>query len=207
MKEMPTTPASVLCWPRRVLSADDLRRHLTSQREVLLLPRTIVTPLAADELRAKGVRIHWQAAPDPSSAVLPTDRWFYAQDRTHAIVAAAIQALEREGIYLTLQEGTVRALAESLSSGYTGGVILSSDVASAVCIANKVAGVRAASVCTVHQAARAKKSLGANFFAVDVPGPTFFEVRQILKTIVTGPARCPDEIAKTLQELDGHAHR
>lgn len=207
MKEMPTIPASVLCWPRRVLSADDLRRHLTSQREVLLLPRTIVTPLAADELRAKGVRIQWQPAETQEAKAPRADRWFYAQERTHALVAAAIQALEREGIYLTLQEGTVRALAESLFSGYTGGVILSSDVAAIVCIANKVAGVRAASVCTVPQAVRAKKSLGANFFAVEVPGPTFFEVRQILKTIVTGPARCPDEIAKTLQELDGHAHR
>ena len=36
---------------------------------------------------------------------------------------------------------------------------------------------------------------------------TFFEVRQILRTLYQGGLHCPDGVAFTLRELDGHAHR
>ena len=74
------------------------------------------------------------------------------------------------------------------------------------CVANKVPGLRAAAVTTVAQAARATHSLGANLLAVEMPGRTYFEVRQILRA-VCGAGACPDTVAGTLRELDGHAHR
>jgi ribose 5-phosphate isomerase RpiB len=76
------------------------------------------------------------------------------------------------------------------------------------CVANKLPGLRAAAVLTVAQAARATLQLGANLVAVEMPGRTFFEVRQILRTVCLSPAiACPAGVACTLQELDGHAHR
>ncbi len=59
---------------------------------------------------------------------------------------------------------------------------------------------------TPAQAARARTTLGANLFAVEMPGRTYFELRQILR-VVAAPVACPAELATTLQELDGHAHR
>src|SRR5947209_18644570 len=91
--------AHVLSWPKRLLSADDLRRHLNGQRELQLLPRTVVTPLAADELRARGVRISWQA-PLLAGKQESFAAWGYAQERPDALVTAAVQALEREGVSL-----------------------------------------------------------------------------------------------------------
>jgi ribose 5-phosphate isomerase RpiB len=201
---MKDTPTSVLCWPKKLLSADDLRRHLTSQRELVLLPRTVVTPLAADELRAKGVRIRWE---QKAEATPKTASWFYAQEKPTMLVSSVVQALEGDGIQLAELSGSPRSLAETLVANYVGGVIFTGDAAIAMCIANKVAGVRAAYVVNVIQATRAKKNLGANLFAIEMPGPTFFEMRQMLKTIVTSPVQCPDEVVKTLKELDGHAHR
>ncbi len=207
MTALPTA-MSVLCWPKRLLSADDLRRHLTSQREVVLLPKTVITPLAADELRAKGVRISWEipkASPEPAAK---QDGWFYAKDKPDATMAAALQALERDGIKLVMLDGSPRGIAEMLvKSGHVGGIAFVSDPATVCCIANKVGGVRAAAVLSVAQVVCAKKNLGANLFAIETPGRTFFELRQMLKTIVTGAVRCPDEVAKVLKELDGHAHR
>src|SRR4029450_6047390 len=52
----PSTNA-VLCWPGRLLAEDNLRRHWTSQREIVLGPKTIVTPLALDFLKGKRVAI------------------------------------------------------------------------------------------------------------------------------------------------------
>lgn len=213
MNDTQQNSTSVLCWPKRLLSADDLRRHLTSQRELLLLPRTVITPLAADELRAKGVRVTWQTA--KAKDTTPTQAsWIYAQEKTDALIVSAVQALERDGAVFTPFEisgpcvSWARTLTETiLSANHLGGIVFCGDPMLACCIANKVAGVRAATAMTVPQIARAQKSFAANLFAIEIPGRTFFEIRHMLKTIVTGACRCPEEIAIRLQELDGHAHR
>jgi hypothetical protein len=200
---------SVLCWPKRLLSADDLRRHLTGQRELLLLPRTVITPLAADELRAKGVRILWEAPESKEEKTPKQGTWLYAQEKSDALIASAIQALERDGITLTPCDGaSARSIAKAiLAADHLGGILFCGDPVTACCIANKIAGVRAGAISNSAQALRAQKNLGANLFAIAFPGPTFFELRQMLRTIATGAPRCPDAVANLLKELDGHAHR
>jgi hypothetical protein len=206
MNGKPPTSTTVLCWPKRLLSADDLRRHLTSQRELVLLPNAILTPLAADELQAKRVRISWQMPAKESASVKKTE-WIYA-GTTDAVVVQALAALEREGSILTNMDTSPRRLAEAvMKNGSGGGVYFHADVAAACCAANKISGIRAAAVLNTLQVAKAKKSLGANLFAIEMPGRTFFELRQMLKAIVSAAPHCPDEIARVLQELDGHAHR
>ena len=213
MSGTPQNSTVVLCWPKRLLSADDLRVHLTSQRELLLLPRTIITPLAADALKARGVRIRWQVPAAQDKAAPKQGTWCYAQEKHDATTIAAIKAMEREGSTLTQLDiaaasGTwARKAAETILAGYLGGIVFCSDPAAACCVANKIAGMRAAAVVNASQVVRAKKNLGANLFAVEMPGPTFFEVRQMLKAIVVGHGVCPQEIANVLKELDGNAHR
>jgi hypothetical protein len=209
------TDAQVLCWPRRVLSADDLRRHLTSQRELQLLPRTIITPLAADELHARGIRITWQPAKVAgNNEQCDAACWGYGQERPDSSVANAVKVLERDAIKLIAIElgGAMcwpRAIAEVIVRGQRPGVVaFCGDPHLVCCIANKFSGVRAAAVATPQAATRARQTLGANLLAVEMPGRTLFELRQILRNICgNGPACCPEELAKTLKELDGHAHR
>ncbi|MBI3822501.1 MAG: hypothetical protein HY289_07455 [Planctomycetes bacterium] len=197
----------VLCWPKKLLSADDLRRHLTSQGELLLLPRTIITPLAADELKAKGVRVRFETA-KAQETISAKGAWFVAQEKSDALIAAAVKSVERDGIVLTgLEFTTARKIAEALVAKKAGVVVFCSDPATVCCIANKIAGVRAAAVGNMMQTSKAKKNLGANLFAIEMPGPTFFELRQMLRTIVAIVPSCSECVAKTLQELDGHAHR
>jgi ribose 5-phosphate isomerase RpiB len=209
------TAGHVLRWPGRVLAAEDLRRSLNGHRELVLSPRAVITPLAAEELRNGGVRVTRSAeARAPSSPGRP---WGYAPQQTHPMVQSAVQSLRREG--LTLKElpadGSdavchwARAVAECVAAGECeGGVFFCGDPGLVCCVANKVAGLRAVAVTTVGQAARATLTLGANLLAVEMPGRTFFEVRQILRTLCThGQPACPDGVACTLRELDGHAHR
>jgi hypothetical protein len=203
------TDAQVLCWPRRVLSADDLRRHLTSQRELQLLPRTIVTPLAADELRFRGIRVTFQTQAAAAKKDADAACWGYAQERPDNIVASAVQALEHDGMKLvTIDSADARKLGETIARGQCPGVVVfCSDPPLVCCIANKLSGIRAAAIATPQAAMRARQALGANLLAVEMPGRTFFELRQILRIACNGPACCPDDVAKTLKELDGHAHR
>src|SRR5439155_13317297 len=120
---------------------------------------------------------------------VPRARWGYAQDRRHALIQSAIQALEREGV--TLQELPLQdqsspcrwaqAVAECVARGECrGGVVFCEDAGLLCCVANKVPGLRAAVANSVGQAARATLTLAANVLAVEMPGRTFFEVRQIL---------------------------
>lgn len=205
----------VLCWPGRVLAAEDVRRSMNGQREVLVADGTVITPLALDQLRASGVRIRRQTA---SPEEKQRTGWGYAQERPYPSVLSAVQALQREGLAfkeLKAEGGAdrpcrwARAMALCVASGEChGGVVFCRDPGLVCCVANKVAGLRAAAVGSVTQAARARLTLGANLLAVEMPGRTFFEVRQILRTLCRpGEGTCPAGVACTLQELDGHAHR
>src|SRR5438445_13450496 len=123
---MKETSGNVLCWPKRLLSADDLRRHLTSQRELLLLPKTVITPRASDEVRAKGVRVLWQTAAKEAVAS-NHGAWCYVVEKPDALIRSTIQALERDGITLALIDGSPRAIAERSLREYRGGIVFAID--------------------------------------------------------------------------------
>jgi hypothetical protein len=202
----------VRAWPRRVLSAADLRQGVDRHRELVLAPDTVVTPLAGEELRTNGIRIVRQA-PGPAKT---TATWGHAQDRPYPLVQSAVQALAREGLrwhqWPSLGDDLpcrwAKVAAECVARGEcAGGVLFCADPGLVCCVANKVPGLRAVAVTTVAQAARATLALAANLLVVEMPGRTFFEVRQILRTLPGSSSCCPDGVACTLRELDGHAHR
>jgi hypothetical protein len=142
--------------------------------------------------------------------------WGHGQDRPYPQVQCAVQALAREGLAIRawpqphdeLPCRWARAVAECVARGEcAGGVLFCADPGLACCVANKVPGLRAVPVTTVAQAARATLGLAANLLVVEMPGRTYFEVRQILRALISSTMSCPDGVACTLQELDGHAHR
>jgi len=203
----------VLHWTGRVVCAEDLRRSLNGHRELVLAPRAIVTPLAHEELRSRGVTITRQTAPQAKTATT----WGYAQDRPEPLVQSLIRSLERDGVALKELAAPpdasacrwAAAVAKCVTDGKcTAGVVFCQDAGLLCCVANKIAGLRAVPVASVAQAARAAKSLGANLVAVEMAGRTFYEVRQIVRIVcVPGGPACPPGVACTLGELDGHAHR
>ncbi len=205
---------AVLCWPGRVVAADALQRTLDGQREILVAPDAVITPLAEEHLRATGVKVRRQAPAPHTSRII---RWGYAEDSAHPLITSAAHALAREGIVLDMlprPQGEeigcwAKQVASCVVSGQCcGGVVFCCDPGLFCCIANKVPGLRAVSVATVHQAARATLTVGANLLAVEMPGRTYFEIRQILRTVCLGnDPCCPTGVACTLRELDGHAHR
>jgi hypothetical protein len=138
------------------------------------------------------------------------------QERPHPMVSSAVQALTRDGFAFRefpLVSGQLpcqwaRVVAECLARGEcTGGVLFCNDPGLVCCVANKVSGLRAVPIVTVAQASRATMSLAANLLVVEMPGRTFFEIRQILRLLAGSARVCPDGVACVLGELDGHAHR
>ena len=205
---------AVLRWPSRVITGEDLRRSLNGQKELVVPSQAVITPLAAEELRANGIRVTREQIEQPPASA---SGWGYAQDRPDSFVKSVVQALTRDGLPLKELRAKheaapcqwARSVAECVASGECqAGVAFCQDAGLLCCVANKVAGVRAVAVMTIPQALRAQQALGANLLAVEMAGRTFFEVRQILRTAcLRGNAGCPAEVAGTLRELDGHAHR
>src|SRR5207244_3646820 len=115
----------------------------------------------------------------------------------------AIRALERDGIALvTLDVGTrtpiawARTIAELVArTECLGGIAFCADPGLVCCVANKLAGVRAVAVAGPTQAERARRTLAANLLAIESPGRTFFEIRQMMRAIVGSPSVCPAELA------------
>jgi hypothetical protein len=213
MSESNNADALVLHWPGKLFSADDLRRHWKDQRELVLSEKALLTPLAMDELRAKGVRITRQGgAVTGIGQGRDGNAWAYVEEQPYAAVAAAVASLERQG--LSFQ---ARQLADNEAAAWLGlfrdwrtkkqnGFVFCADAALLCCLANK-SGLRAAAVFTARQAARAMATIGANVLIVEMPGPTFFEIRQIMSTTAKLARVCAAEFDKVLTELDGHAHR
>jgi len=62
-------------------------------------------------------------------------------------------------------------------------------------------------VSTIAQAARATLTLGANLLAVEMPGRTYFEMRQMIRILCgANTPDCPPGVACTLEEME-RAHR
>src|SRR5207245_1737657 len=132
----------VLHWPGRVLSADDLRRSLNGHRQLVLAAGAVITPLAAEQIRADGIRVSRRPV---EKQLAPSPGWGYAQDRSHVLVESAIRALEREGVSLKelKMQGQpsacrwARAVAECVARGdCRGGVVFCDDPGLLCCVAN-----------------------------------------------------------------------
>jgi len=209
-----TTAPTDLIWTGRVLAYEHLRRNLNGHRRVVLQPGAVVTPLAAEELHANGVELAVQQGVNASASPIS---WGCAQDRVYAVVQSALHALGREQVQVQPLPmvpdedlaGWARSIGECVANNTCcGGVVFCDDPGLVCCVANKISGLRAAAVTTIAQAARATLTLGCNLLAVEMPGRTFFEVRQILRQLcAAGPRLCPDGVACTLRELESHANR
>jgi ribose 5-phosphate isomerase RpiB len=194
-----------------------LRQRLNGETAIALSERAIITPLAAEHLADRGIRIVQRKEELQEATSEKRAGWAIAQQRTLPLVEAAVGSLKREGV--SLEELThdqsmsacqwAAVLAKSVANGQRVGVIAFCEEPGLVCcVANKIKGIRGVVVYTPGQAARAVSTLAVNFVAIEMPGRTLFELRQILRTICSPRSvACLEPLASTLRELDGDAHR
>lgn len=209
----PTADGDTLHWPGRVVTAHALERNLNGHRRLALPPSAVITPSAQEHLRAKGVQIDRDEARQAGNVTV----WGYTQERPHPLIQSAVQSLAREGIALQALPAPrneeigswAKEVAACVAAGLCcGGVVFCGDPGLFCCVGNKVPGLRAMPANGVLQAVKATMTIGANLLAVEMPGRTFFEIKQILRLLCTGAdPRCPEGVACTLREMDGHAHR
>lgn len=206
-----------LFWSGRLLTWEDLRPHLAGLRELTVATRTIISPLVLDELRERKIPVKRgeavSGAKASPSAQKPKAAGI-ALEQPDGLVASVIQALQKDGVPFQTwapQGSNPAGWAWSLGllvkeNGQTG-IAFVRDPALVACVAGKVSGVRPAQVINALQVTRAMKGYGANLLTVEIPGRTFFELKQILRAAATTVSASPADLERIFKELDGHAHR
>jgi hypothetical protein len=217
---VPSTGNSVLRWTGGIVTAEALRGSLNGEREIVVAPRTVITPLAADHLKTNGVRVvrnEESARPKTPGEAKTVVGWAYAQERLDPMIGSVVQSLKREGLNLSeLSPGTSSSSAGDMACSFTrnigqrvvrgecrGAVVFCLDPGLVCCVANKVKGIRAVPIQSAAEACRGIKGLAPNFVALEIGKSTFYEMRQILRGICGTAVACPEIMAKVFKELEG----
>ena len=185
----------------RVVTLRDLPELWNGVRRVVVPARAVVTPAVRDELDRKRVALAFaEASPPPRGdrpAVLVTAVGSYDP----AALAKALAddgfapQVERTQCLIVATEG----LARGLSGGRTAGLLLTKHPAAALCLANRLAGVRAVLGTSAERAAADADAVGANLLVLDTQAQGFFPLRQTARRFLRGaPRACPEVFTKQL---------
>lgn len=171
------------------------RRHAEAvaagTREVRVAPRTVVTPLARDLLKQRGIAIR-HAAGGASSRVVHAGEWAFANEGAaeSGLVAALRRSLLDES-WIELEAPPGAAARWVAESPHRGALVVTDEASIAVWRACQVAGVRAATADDPDAVARAVRRLGVNLLVVEPPGKSISWIRQLGTTFrrAGAPAR------------------
>jgi ribose 5-phosphate isomerase RpiB len=199
-----STPSQLVV-TRRVVTLSELGERLTGIRQVVVPAKAIVTPAARDELQRRKIAL--VRASQASASVSPPAgamRLAAVVAGSAADPAAVSAALASEGIGVETEKmdcliAATDRLAGQLSQGMTLGLLLTSYPAAALCLANRLAGVRAVLGSDAQTVAAATASVGANLLVVDPTLLGIFQLRQIVARFYREPKhQCPNVFLERL---------
>jgi hypothetical protein len=174
-------PAGGEVFAERLLALRHVQMLGPHVREVRVAPGTVITPLARDELKRRGVAVRWVSRRDVD-AVRDRGEWAFAIEGESGVLTALRRTWleERESWReLPALADAARWVAEAPGRG---AVVVSDDAAVAVWRANRVAGVRAAGAETGSSVARAVAGLGLNLLVIEPAGKPLPLIRQLATT-------------------------
>jgi hypothetical protein len=187
---------------RRVVTLADLPERLEGVRRVAVPPKAVVTPAVHDELRKRHIHLVY-AEPQPGKAPGRAPVTIVSMGSPWD-PAPLIKALESEGLAVQSQhvdclvEATDR-LAKDLAGGQAMGVLLTRHAAAGLCLANRLAGVRAIRGSSTDAVAAEAEAVGANLLVLDPSAIGLFTSQQIvLRFLRGGPRQCPAVFRKRL---------
>jgi hypothetical protein len=159
-----------------------------------------LTPAARDLLRQHKVAISYRAMPAAEvrhALVVGVAETKYDSSRLVEAIRPATGQLER--LAQTGLLSVVDEMCAQVGKGGRLGLLLTSQPEAAVCLANRVRGVRAVAGADPAAVARAVVAVGANLLALDPVGESFFQLLRAVRQFVGGGARtCPPPLAERL---------
>ncbi|MBN1394639.1 MAG: hypothetical protein JW959_06420 [Pirellulales bacterium] len=185
-----------------VVSTDELNGRLDSVRRVVVQRRAVVTPSARDELLRRGIALEYADSREQSTR---TFRLVMVAADADYNVAPLAAALDREGFGVERSQqdclmAAVDNLAEAVCGGDALGVLLSSNAAAGLCLANRLPGVRAIGAGNASEVSAAAEAVGANLLVADPKAGSFFQLKRVVAEFARGGVRqCPATFRERLK--------
>jgi hypothetical protein len=179
LREQGNRPGTTSAFAGRLLAVRHVEAMAPGQREIRVAPGTVVTPMARDLLKQRGITLR-QVAASEGDADRRRGEWGFAIEQTVAAgpMAALRPALLKEA--WSELEGTPGAVARWVAEESDRGALLLTDEASvAVWRACQVDGVRAAAAADLDAMTRAVRHLGVNLLVVEPLGKSISWIRQL----------------------------
>jgi hypothetical protein len=182
----------------RVVTLATLEHRLTDIRHVVLRRGAVVTPSVRDVLRERGINVSYSSEKNATAAAVTIVLGVaeLAEAGSKSVATTFVEALSREGASIERVAATGLAsvtseLADHAARGGRATVLVTSHSEAAVCLANRVPGVRAVGGRDVDAVRRGMNEVAANLLAFDpAAAPTAF--RRLIHEFRTGwPRRVP----------------
>ena len=186
----------------RVVTMADVDNRLDKARWLVVPPQAIVTPAVRDALRESNVTLAFASSDEPRTR--EGTRLTMVTAFTSFDPAVLIGALRKEGIDVGASASnclieTSDTLAQQLRDGEGLALLLTSQVSAALCLANRLSGVRAVTAEDAPGVSQAADSVGANLLVLDPRGKSLFQLKQMIGAFCRpGPRPCPDALRQRL---------
>jgi hypothetical protein len=160
-------------------------------REVRVAAATVVTPLARDLLKKRGIAIRLVSKTEVARVKNPGEWGFAIEGSAGSGMVAALRRGWLEEDWSELGASLEEAVQWVVEVPDRGALVVSDEASVAVWRACQVAGVRAASVAEPDAVARAVRRLGVNLLVVEPSGKSISWMRQLGLTFRRAGAPVP----------------
>lgn len=186
----------------RVVTLELLTKRSDGLAAISVSAGAILTPAAKDYLRERGIAVHVGTSAASTSAGQPA-RLALGVAETHYEPAGLIARLslgrvQVEQIARVGLVGVVDELTERVRLGGERGVLLTGEAEAAVCLANRISGVRAAEVRCAKGVRRAKQAIGLNLLVLDPAGISGHQIERAVAEFCHGRTECPARFRERL---------
>jgi hypothetical protein len=190
----------------RVVTMSLLDGRLQGVRKLVVARGSIVTPAVHDELHRRSIAFQigdsdgaaaGQAAGAVRLVLVAHGRRFDPSSLVAAIKAGSIQVAQHAEDCIM---ASADLLAAEVAKPNTLGAVLTRHTAAALCLANRLPGVRAVLGLDAAKAAAAAEAVGANVLVADPAGGSFFWLKQMIDVFCRAGVRtCPEVFEKRLK--------
>jgi ribose 5-phosphate isomerase RpiB len=183
----------------KVVSAATLKDRLSGVQRLIVSARAVVTPSARDLLRENNVSLVRTLKSASVGALLAL-----AGLDSRFDTAGLVRVLQQRGTTVQPVEsaefnGAFETISRAINESGKLGVALTNQVATAVCVANRHRGVRAAAASNRGEIENIIHELGANLLVLDTARRGMLEIERMVVAFVASPQRdCPAPLKSIL---------
>lgn len=195
-----------------VVTLEQIEGRLDGTTQLVVPRGAVVTPSARDLLREKNVALTFSTGTDEKvkdggcGGIRLSLMATLIKPALKFDLEALGRGLQYDGLRVDqstsdcLIETTGRFAALFNSDGPALGAIVTSHTAPALCLANRLQGVRAVAPATPADVTRDAKAVGANLIVINPAGRGIFQTKQMIREFCSaGPRECPPALAQRLK--------